>query len=103
MDLRTVLSEAIQPYAGEMLNGFAYLTISIDQSVYSVVSVAKLKSERVKHLSLLVRVVGETVIIEHDDTDQPLIDALLHAGIPRSQIILAYAGEPVPDSAEGAA
>lgn len=99
MDLRAILEQAVKPYAGEMLNGHAYLTVNPDQSVFTVVSVAKFKSERVTHLSLHVRVDGNHIIIEYDDSDEPLADALLQAGIPRSQIILAYAGEPVPESA----
>jgi hypothetical protein len=39
------------------------------------------------------------IVIEMDDSNKPLVDALLQAGIPRSKIILAYAGEPVPESA----
>ena len=35
------------------------------------------------------------IVIERDVNDKPLVDALLQAGIPRKQIVLAYAGEPV--------
>jgi hypothetical protein len=37
-------------------------------------------------------VVGK-VIIDEDATDRPLYQYLMEAGIPREQIILAYAGE----------
>lgn len=47
---------------------------------------------------VLARVVGDKVVIEEDTTHKKLIDALLQRGIPRSQIILAYAGEPMPDA-----
>jgi len=33
--------------------------------------------------------------------DIPLTDALMQANIPRQQIVLAYAGEPVKDSSGG--
>jgi hypothetical protein len=98
MDLKAILAQEVKPYAGKMLNGYAYLTLSDDGNVYTVVSVAQFKSERVTHLSLLVRVVGDSIIIEQDDSSEPLVDALVRAGIPRSHIILAYAGEPVPAS-----
>jgi len=45
---------------------------------------------------LIVRIIRNDVIIERDDNDPPLVDALRQAGVPRSQIILAYAGEPAP-------
>ncbi|MBX3063608.1 MAG: hypothetical protein U0528_14555 [Anaerolineae bacterium] len=32
-------------------------------------------------------------------SELPLIDALVQAGIPRDKIILAFAGEPVPETA----
>jgi hypothetical protein len=47
---------------------------------------------------VLARVVGDKVVIEEDATDKKLIDALLQRGIPRTQIVLAYAGEPLPDA-----
>ncbi|MBX3082821.1 MAG: XisI protein [Anaerolineae bacterium] len=98
MDIKAILAQVIQPYAGEMLNGHAYLTVSPAQDIFTIVSVAKFKSERVTHLSLHVRVDRDHIIIEYDDSNEPLVDALVHAGVPRSQIILAYAGEPVPES-----
>jgi hypothetical protein len=39
----------------------------------------------------------EVVIVEVDNTDKPLVDALVQQGIPREQIVLAYAGETLPD------
>jgi XisI protein len=48
-------------------------------------------------LVVLARIVGDVVVIEEDRTDRPLVDSLMHAGIPREKIILAYAGEPIPD------
>lgn len=47
---------------------------------------------------VLARIVGDKVVIEEDAADKKLIDALLQRGIPRSQIILAYSGEPIPDA-----
>jgi hypothetical protein len=37
------------------------------------------------------------VIIETDHTDRPLYQALIDAGVPRSQIIRAYAGQTQPE------
>jgi len=99
MDLRALIAREIQPYAGKMLNGYAYLTVSSDQSVFTVVSVATIRSERVTHLSLHIRVVGDHIIIEYDDSSEPLVDTLLRAGVPRSQIVLAYTGEAVSETA----
>jgi hypothetical protein len=46
---------------------------------------------------VLAQVVGDKVIILEDRTDKPLYEALMiNGGIPREQIILAYAGESLP-------
>lgn len=55
---------------------------------------------RVRHhppqIMVMAHVEGDTVIIDEDLTDRPLVDALVRAGIPREKIVLAYAGEPLP-------
>ncbi|MDX2140626.1 MAG: element excision factor XisI family protein [Chloroflexota bacterium] len=38
----------------------------------------------------------DSVVIERDMNDKPLVDALVQAGVPREKIILAYAGEAMP-------
>ena len=58
-----------------------------------------LNSQSGSFVSLLVRLLADTIIVEHDQNDKPLVDALVQAGIPRSQIILTYAGEAAPESA----
>lgn len=93
-----LVEKEVGSYAGEMANGYAYLTVGSDRRVFTVVSVGKIKDRRITHLSLLVRLVGDRVVIEEDDSNKPLVDALVQAGIPRDQIILAYAGEPVPET-----
>ncbi len=89
--LRTVLAG----YTGEAINGHSYLTESGDGTVFTVVSVGDLPDKRIVDAGLIVRVVGERIIIERDVNDKPLVDALLQAQLPRQKIVLAYAGEPV--------
>lgn len=55
-----------------------------------------IRKERITGMGLLVRLVNDHIIVEHDGNDKMLIDALLQAGIPRESIILAYAGESIP-------
>jgi hypothetical protein len=93
-----VVEREIERYAGEMANGYAYLTVSADRRVFTIVSLGKIKNRRITHLSLLVRIVGERVVMEEDDSNKPLVDVLVQVGIPREQIILAYAGEPGPET-----
>lgn len=51
-------------------------------------------------VTLLARVVEDKVIIDQDMTDRPLYEALVEVGIPREQIILAYAGETLPETTD---
>ncbi len=101
--LTAIVMEAMSGYAVQGLNGYGVLTASADRTLLTVVSLATVKGQRFTTTSLAVRIMHNIIVIEHDINNKPLVDALLQAGIPRGQIILAYAGEPVPDSAEGAA
>lgn len=97
--LREIVREVVAGYAGKALNGYSYLTISPDGQVFAVVDVAKVRDQRIVNTGLLVRLENDRIIIEHDANDKILLDALLQAGILRSQIVLAYAGETIPEAA----
>lgn len=97
--LKKVIASAIAGYAVKGLNGFSVLTTNPKQQIWAVASIAEVRGKRHAGVSLLVRLVGNTVVIEHDINDKPLVDALVQAGVPREKIVLAYAGEPVPKTA----
>jgi hypothetical protein len=96
--LKSKLQTAVSEYAGKVFNGSSYLTQSEDATVFTVVIVARIKGEHISNVSLVARIADDMIIIERDQNDKPLVDALVQAGIPREKIILAYAGEPVPDA-----
>ena len=89
------LRKSLEGYTGEALNGYSYLTESKDGSALTIVSVGYLPDKRVVDAGLIVRLLEDRIIIERDVNDKPLVDALLQANVPRKQIVLAYAGEPV--------
>jgi hypothetical protein len=91
------LKQTLEGYAGKALNGYSYLTRSTDEHLFTVVTVGYLPKKRIVNIGLIVQVVGDHIIIEHDINNKPLVDALVQAGVPREQIILAYAGEPVEE------
>ncbi|MCL4250032.1 MAG: XisI protein [Anaerolineae bacterium] len=99
VNLKDTVRQVTSEYAGEALNGYTYLTHSDDGSVFTVVGVGTVQGKHVANISLFVRIVGDKVIVERDQNDKPLVDALIQAGVPREQIILAYAGESVPEMA----
>src|SRR5690606_28368850 len=96
--LKETVREVVAGYAGKTLNGYSYLTHSEDGLVFTVVDVARVQGKHISGISLVVRIADDLVIVERDQNDKIVLDALLQAGIPREQIILAYAGEPVPET-----
>jgi hypothetical protein len=94
--LKQTVRQVVAGYAGKVINGYSYLTQNEDASVFTVVVVTEVKGKHNSGVSLIVRVVSDYVIVERDQTDKIVLNALLQAGIPREKIILAYAGEPVP-------
>jgi hypothetical protein len=50
-------------------------------------------------IAVMARIVDDYVVIEADNTDRPLIDRLMAAGVPRERIVRAYAGEAIPQRA----
>lgn len=99
-DEMSVILKEMAAYAKPPLNGgYSYLTQSADNQLFSVVDVLPMNGKHQADTGLVVRIAGEYIIIEHDMNNKPLVDALVQAGIPRRQIILAYAGEPVPEVA----
>ena len=96
--LKQTVHDVVAGYAGKALNGYSYLTQSEDGLVFTVVDVARIQGKHISGISLVVRIADDLIIVERDQNDKIVLDALLQVGIPRSQIILAYADEPVPES-----
>jgi sulfur carrier protein ThiS len=97
MDISKIVLREVNEYAGEALNGHSYLMRDTAGERLSILDIGVFNGQRVTGVSLVVLISGDKVIIEQDRNDKPLVDALVQAGIPRSQIILAYNGEPVPE------
>jgi hypothetical protein len=98
-NLNETVKRVVEGYSGKAFNGHLYLTISPAGDVFTVVGVGVINGQRFVNTSLVVRIVGDLVIVERDQNDKIVLDALLQAGVPREKIILAYAGEPVPATA----
>lgn len=96
--LKAIIHREVNGYVGRGANGYSYLIANSEQSAWTVVFVLNLDGKRVVRTGLIVRLWNELVLIEQDTNEPPLVDALIKEGVPRSQIVLAYAGEPVPES-----
>lgn len=93
LTLRDVLLKALKGYTGKALNGHSTLTADVDQQIFTVVSFGQVPGKRIVDAGLIARLADDKIIIEHDVNDKPLVDALLQAGVPRNQILLAYQNE----------
>jgi hypothetical protein len=96
--INEIVHREVNDYVGQGANGYSYLIENPEQTAWSVVFVLNLDGKRVVRTGLIVRLWNNQVLIEQDTNDPPLVYGLTNAGIPRNQIILAYAGEPVPES-----
>lgn len=97
--LKDTVEHVLVGYAGKALNGCSYLTSSADQQVFTIVSIGQVRDQHIVDTGLVVRLMNDRIIIERDVNDKPLVDALVRAGVPRGQIVLAYAGESVDEAA----
>jgi hypothetical protein len=98
-NLSDSLAAAMVGYAGRDLNGESFLTYNDDRTVMTVISIGDLRWQHFAMTSLVARLANRHIVIEHDNNSKPLVDALVAAGVPRQQIILAYAGVPHSDAA----
>ena len=97
--LHHTLKAVMIGYTGLGLNAESLLTTSDDGRLLTVVSIGQVRGETLVDTGLIVRTIGDIIVIERDNNSKPLVDALLQAGVPRAQIVLAYAGESIPHAA----
>jgi hypothetical protein len=97
MDWLSILIDEVSKYAKVGRYGQSYLTRNDLAKIYIVAAFGEVEGKRFSFNSLTVRVIDDKIIIEEDRNSDPLYEALMQAGIPREQIILAYAGETIPD------
>lgn len=89
--LKQILLEELDGYTGEGLNDYAYLTTNEVEQIYTIVDIATVRGKRLIGTVLVARLVNDQIVIELDQHDKMLVDALKARGVPESQIVLAYA------------
>ncbi|MBC8171107.1 MAG: XisI protein [Anaerolineae bacterium] len=99
-ELSEIVKKAVSWYAAEGFNTKTFALMNEENQVYAVAAIDYPVHRQPAGLVVMARLEDQRVIIEFDNTDRPLVDALMRAGIPREQIILAYAGETLPESVE---
>jgi hypothetical protein len=94
--LEHIVKRVVHGYAVTGANLRTVAFSNDEQHFYAVNIIDTPVRKRPAGVMVMARVEGDKVIIEEDLTDRPLVDALVRAGIPREQIVLAYAGDPIP-------
>ena len=97
--LLEILRQEMAKYGGEGLNSITYITENLTHNVFTSTTIYKDAHNPQPFVDLLVTLGGDKIIIYEDRNSEPLYEALMQAGIPREQIILAYTGEAIPDTA----
>lgn len=99
VELETVLCEEVRKYAanGTGINLRLLPVLDTDRQTYAVIAVDHPMRKAMAGVVVLARIAAGQIVIEEDTTDRPLVDALLQRGVPRERIVLAYAGEPLPE------
>ena len=100
--LAPLVKREVSLYAGKGFNVDVYPLLDDEHLTYAIVDVPHNRDQLKVTVINMARVVGDKVVIDEERVDdKPLYEALIHnAGIPREQIILAYAGEKPPDEKE---
>lgn len=94
--LTDVVRHEVDQYAGESLNAEIYPIYDELRQTYTVISIGHNRISEPAHPVVMTRIAGDYVVIEVDNTNKPLVEALEDRGVPRQQVILAYAGEKAP-------
>jgi hypothetical protein len=104
VDLETVLCEEVRKYAanGTGINLRLLPVLDAERQTFAVIAIDHPLRKAMAGVVVLARIAAGHIIIEEDTTDKPLVDALLQRGVPRERIVLAYAGEPLPETEQSA-
>ncbi len=96
--LKHTLQTAMSGYSGNGYHETSYLLMSSGENVFAILSVGEENGHQFAETTLAARLINDHILIEKDTNDKPLVDALVQAGIPRQQIVLAYAGETITNT-----
>jgi ATP-dependent phosphoenolpyruvate carboxykinase len=102
LELAQIVKREVDKYAGLSPHAKVYAVLDDQNKAYTVVGIENKPADERSWVMMLARVVGNLVIIDEDAVwDKKLVYALLQAGVPREQIVLAYEGEPLPTHMQG--
>jgi hypothetical protein len=90
---RNIVTQLINEYASWFpRNGDVRTEIVIDQGGdhYELLRIGWKDERRIHHSTIHLDIIDGKVWIQHDATNRPVADALLEAGVPHEDIVLAF-------------
>jgi hypothetical protein len=99
LNLVAIVKHQVDLYVGEAHEAQIYGLSDDNRQIYAAILVPEKTKERPAWAVVMAQVIEDyVVILEETAIDKPLVEALIkNGGIPREKIILAYAGEKLPD------
>lgn len=99
LDLEHIVRHEVEQYQTPGLKATTYYIEDIARQIFLVMVVPAQDHPKPfkARAVVMARIVNDYVVIDEDATDRPLHHELVRAGIPREKIVLAYAGETLPD------
>jgi hypothetical protein len=98
LDLPSLVSRTVKKYVASSFDATLIYGEDTEAGIYFVNVIPDDYTEE-PHIMITARIIGDYVVVITDTTDRPLEDYLEEAGIPRSQIKVAWQGERLPESA----
>lgn len=96
--LAQLTKREVERYVADSPMETHYASLDDKHHVYAVLAVGNRPQPTYVEVVVMARVVDDFIVIEQDTTDKPLYEALMvNGGVPREKIVLAYAGETLPD------
>lgn len=93
-ELINLTRQEVKWFAGVSDDAKAYFIADEERHTYAVNGVRNAPGPKRGFIIVQARIVGDQVVVDVDSVwDKNLWTALVNAGIPREQIVLAYAGE----------
>ena len=99
VDLASDVRREVADYVrGGDYKAASYFLENAEHHIYAMITIPDFDHPLLKkpQFVLIARILNEHVIIDVDITDRPLFEELMRCGIPREQIVQAYAGEQYP-------
>ena len=99
--LHDILRKEMDWYAGLSDDSKAFFIEDISRKQYVVTGIMNEPGPNHSYIIVQARIVDGYVVVDEDTVwDKNLWKALVAAGVPREQIVLAYQGESVPMTSE---